>query len=110
MEHEVPTDGYLMHHQYLHTYQTPISITGLFKFDWPKASEHPLFYVGIYAAIGLTNALSSVLSVTAQYTGALRASRILFKCDIIYLRPTIILNTTIQAAPGHSGQSYIPIS
>lgn len=38
-----------------------------------------MFYVGIYAAIGIANALASVLSVIAQYTGALRASRILFK-------------------------------
>ncbi|KAF8696577.1 hypothetical protein AX14_001503 [Amanita brunnescens Koide BX004] len=41
--------------------------------------EHPMFYVGIYTAIGLPGALVSVFSVTAQYTGALRASRVLFK-------------------------------
>ncbi|KAJ7080949.1 multidrug resistance-associated ABC transporter [Mycena belliarum] len=46
---------------------------------WPSAAEHPLFYVGVYAAIGLTTAFVSLCSVAAQYTGALRASRILFK-------------------------------
>ena len=38
-----------------------------------------MFYVGIYAAIGLGGALVNVSSVAAQYTGALRASRIMFR-------------------------------
>ncbi|KAF9526193.1 multidrug resistance-associated ABC transporter [Crepidotus variabilis] len=79
IEHELPVDGYLMHHAHQYAYQTPMSTTSFFGFDLPKAYEHPLFYVSIYAAIGLANALTSVFSVTAQYTGALRASRILFK-------------------------------
>ncbi|KAK0184808.1 hypothetical protein F5146DRAFT_1073739 [Armillaria mellea] len=41
--------------------------------------EHPLFYVGVYAAIGIGGAIVSVMSTTAQFTGALRASRILFE-------------------------------
>ena len=73
--HEVPMDGYSMHHQLS---STPF-VRGLFDIDWPSASQHPLFYIGVYAAIGLANALCNILSVTAQYTGALRASRILFK-------------------------------
>ena len=40
------------------------------------ASQHPLFYVGIYPAIGLLQALCTVLSAVAQYLGALRASRV----------------------------------
>ncbi|KAF7342473.1 ABC bile acid [Mycena venus] len=44
--------------------------SGLFGIKWPSAIDHPLFYVGVYAGIGLT---------TAFYTGALRASRLLFK-------------------------------
>jgi hypothetical protein len=48
--------------------------------------EHPMFYVAIYAAIGLSGALVSVFSVTAQYTGALRASRVLFKYVLSYTR------------------------
>ncbi|KAJ7212815.1 multidrug resistance-associated ABC transporter [Mycena haematopus] len=56
-----------------------VEASGLFNIKWPSAIEHPLFYVGIYAAIGLTTAFVSLCSVAAQYTGALRASRLLFK-------------------------------
>ncbi|KAF9025817.1 multidrug resistance-associated ABC transporter [Hymenopellis radicata] len=45
----------------------------------PDAREHPLFYVGVYAAIGIGSAMVGVASSAAQYTGALRASRTLFK-------------------------------
>ena len=45
----------------------------------PNVHEHPLFYVGVYAAIGITAALASTTSTVTQYTGALRASRLLFK-------------------------------
>jgi ABC-type multidrug transport system fused ATPase/permease subunit len=45
----------------------------------PDANERPLFYVGVYAAIGLGTASITVLSAVTQYTGALRASRRLFK-------------------------------
>ncbi|KAF8872717.1 hypothetical protein CPB85DRAFT_1378897 [Mucidula mucida] len=45
----------------------------------PDARKHPLFYVGVYAAIGIGSAMVGVASSAAQYTGALRASRILFK-------------------------------
>ncbi|KAF8890917.1 multidrug resistance-associated ABC transporter [Infundibulicybe gibba] len=79
-EHESPMDGYLGTFHYMNNLQvTPLSNRGTFGIHWPSAIQHPLFYIGIYAAIGLANALASVLSITAQYTGALRASRILFK-------------------------------
>jgi hypothetical protein len=73
-------DGYPAPH-YQHSYQTlPTTFTfRRFDINLPDALTHPFFYIGIYAAIGLGNALTNVLSVTAQYTGALRASRILFK-------------------------------
>lgn len=45
----------------------------------PSAKEHPLFYIGVYAGIGFMTALVSILSVVTQYTGALRASRVLFR-------------------------------
>lgn len=45
----------------------------------PSAQERPLFYVGVYAGIGLATAIVSITSVIAQYTGALRASRVLFR-------------------------------
>ena len=72
-------DGHLLHFQLPHSHQSAFSVRSFFRIDWPSASEHPLFYVGIYAAIGLLNALCTLLSVAAQYTGALRASRVLFK-------------------------------
>lgn len=45
----------------------------------PNAREHPFFYVGVYAAIGIGSAMIGVASSAVQYTGALKASRILFK-------------------------------
>ncbi|KIJ28632.1 hypothetical protein M422DRAFT_784503 [Sphaerobolus stellatus SS14] len=45
----------------------------------PSATEHPLFYVGIFAAISFGSALLSTTSIVIQYTGGLRASRVLFK-------------------------------
>ncbi len=77
-EHDIPMIGYPLPHLQ-HTYQILPGVTGLSEINWPDATSHPYFYIGVYAAIGFANALTSVLSVTALYTGALRASRILFK-------------------------------
>ncbi|PFH45643.1 hypothetical protein AMATHDRAFT_44023 [Amanita thiersii Skay4041] len=76
LEHDVPliTSHYQANQQFLVD-----RLKGTFGIDWPDALQHPLFYVGVYAAIGFINALTNVSSVIAQYTGALRASRILFK-------------------------------
>ncbi|KAL1733355.1 hypothetical protein EV714DRAFT_246810 [Schizophyllum commune] len=49
------------------------------QINWPDANEHPLFYVTIYSAIGVTSALVNVMSISAQFWGALRASRLLFR-------------------------------
>ncbi|KZT22415.1 P-loop containing nucleoside triphosphate hydrolase protein [Neolentinus lepideus HHB14362 ss-1] len=46
---------------------------------WPNAQEHPMFYVGIYAAISLGTAFVDVSFVVAQLVGSLRASRLLFE-------------------------------
>ena len=62
----------------LHSHM-PVLGTNLLGVRWPDASSHPLFYVGIYAAIGFASTAARVFSFIAQYTGALRASRILFK-------------------------------
>ena len=48
-------------------------------FDFPNPYERPMFYVGVYALIGALNALVSVTATAVQYTGALRASRVLFR-------------------------------
>jgi ABC-type multidrug transport system fused ATPase/permease subunit len=47
--------------------------------NFPDAHQHPLFYVGVFAAIGFATVAVGILAAAAQYTGALRASRILFK-------------------------------
>ncbi|GLB44359.1 putative ABC transporter transmembrane region [Lyophyllum shimeji] len=78
-EQEVQVEGYLSSHYHTHGFHGMFAKTGRFGVNWPDAVQHPLFYVGIYAAIGLANGLTSVCSTIAQYTGALRASRILFR-------------------------------
>ena len=45
----------------------------------PSGREHPLFYVGVYSALSLGSAFLGVLAAIVEYTGALRASRVLFK-------------------------------
>lgn len=45
----------------------------------PRAQDHPLFYVGVYALIGLATGAVNVLSIIVMFTGALRASRLLFR-------------------------------
>lgn len=45
----------------------------------PSAAENPWFYLGVYTAIGMFGILVQLLAVVVQYTGALRASRVLFK-------------------------------
>ncbi|KAF8222623.1 hypothetical protein L208DRAFT_1413119 [Tricholoma matsutake] len=47
--------------------------------SWPDAMKHPLFYIGIYALIGLFNVLVGIFAAIAQYTGGYRASRVLFR-------------------------------
>ncbi|KAF9555967.1 multidrug resistance-associated ABC transporter [Agrocybe pediades] len=49
------------------------------RIELPDPNQRPLFYVGVYAAIGLITGMLRILSVAAQYTGAVRASRNLFK-------------------------------
>ena len=72
------------HHQHSNNvFQNLPRATSVFG-SWPPPSEHPLFYTGIYAAIGLASALSSVLPATAQSTWALRAARILFRYVVAF--------------------------
>ncbi|KAJ7303772.1 hypothetical protein DFH08DRAFT_793782 [Mycena albidolilacea] len=46
---------------------------------FPSASERPMFYVSVYAVLGMVGVILQLISATLQFTGALRASRILFK-------------------------------
>ena len=53
-----------------------------FKFtriNWPRAQDHPFYYIGIYAAIGFLSAGNSVTTYVVQFTGGLKASRSLFE-------------------------------
>ncbi|KAK2461323.1 hypothetical protein APHAL10511_006850 [Amanita phalloides] len=78
-EHEIPLDGHVTYHYQTNHDAWAYRTTGTFGIDWPDAVQHPMFYVGVYAAIGLGGALISIFSVIAQYTGALKASRVLFR-------------------------------
>ncbi|KAG8838602.1 hypothetical protein FRC18_003860 [Serendipita sp. 400] len=45
----------------------------------PSANQHPLFYVVIYGAIGVGGVILTSLNTVVQYSGAIRASRALFR-------------------------------
>lgn len=69
---------------------------------WPPAQERPFFYIGIYAAISLTAGIVNVSGVVTQYTGALRASRILFRRLLV----TVVRATMRWHDVTPQGQSY----
>ncbi|KAJ7813752.1 hypothetical protein B0H14DRAFT_3149715 [Mycena olivaceomarginata] len=48
--------------------------------------ERPMFYVGLYAAVGMFGVVLQLASAALQYTGALKASRIPF--DGVFLAKT----------------------
>ncbi|KAG9009269.1 hypothetical protein FRB94_012338 [Tulasnella sp. JGI-2019a] len=62
----------------------------------PSATEHPLFYVAIYAAIGVAAALTAVINSFVMYTGAYRASKVLFTqlLKVIVRSPMRFFDTT----------------
>ena len=61
-----------------HALNVPGDVTAS-EIHWPDANEHPLFYVFIYAAIGVLTAIVNVSAISAQLWGGLRASRLLFR-------------------------------
>ncbi|EKM52518.1 uncharacterized protein PHACADRAFT_211766 [Phanerochaete carnosa HHB-10118-sp] len=78
-EHEIPLDHtYTSAHLPLH-YHYGAATMRLPTIHWRRAQDHPFFYIGIYAAISLGAALVNITGVITQYTGALRASRLLFR-------------------------------
>lgn len=48
-------------------------------FKLPPADKHPMFYVGVFAAIGISGGLVLLLTLIVQYVAALRASKKMFK-------------------------------
>ncbi|KAJ3519361.1 hypothetical protein NM688_g9311 [Phlebia brevispora] len=77
-EHEYPL-GYS--YPSAHVFSAPSSQSSPTTMDieWPAAQDHPFFYIGIYALITLGGAFVNITGVITQYTGALRASRVLFE-------------------------------
>jgi hypothetical protein len=77
----ITADGLLGSHYLTHTIHGLQSVgsPGAPIFNLPSAREHPLFYIGVYSALGLGSAFLGVLTAIVQYTGALRASKVLFK-------------------------------
>ncbi|KAI0332194.1 multidrug resistance-associated ABC transporter [Cubamyces sp. BRFM 1775] len=73
MDHGV---SHLHHAAAAHSSSPRLSAT---NFTLPPVREHPYFYIGIYAAIALSTGLVNIAGVITQYTGALRASRVLFE-------------------------------
>ncbi|KDQ16443.1 hypothetical protein BOTBODRAFT_186497 [Botryobasidium botryosum FD-172 SS1] len=72
-----PLDGHLSHNAAFapmpSTYRDTMDANSL-----PSANAHPMFYVGVFAAIGLGAALLSTINLVIQYAGAYRASKRLF--------------------------------
>ena len=62
-----------------HKSHHPVPYVSATEIDWPAAQEHHFFYIGIYAAIYLAAGFVKIAGVITQYTGALRASRKLFR-------------------------------
>ena len=48
-------------------------------FNLPPADKHPMFYVGVFAAIGIGGGLVLLLTLIVQYAAALKASKKMFK-------------------------------
>ena len=69
----------MLHLESYTTFNGAISETVRVLTAWPNADEHPLYYVGIYAAISVGGALAGVLMNIVEYIGAYRASKTLFR-------------------------------
>jgi ABC-type multidrug transport system fused ATPase/permease subunit len=59
-------------------HDAPLLISALPPTTPSGASEHPLYFVALYAGVGISMAVMTTLSRIANYVGALRASRLLF--------------------------------
>ncbi|EIW77560.1 hypothetical protein CONPUDRAFT_167718 [Coniophora puteana RWD-64-598 SS2] len=67
----------------------------------PDVCEYPLFYVRVYSCIGLASALVSISSTLVQFTGSLRASRLMFRQQLERVtRATIRWHDTIDNLAG----------
>ena len=81
-ENEALMSGFLPYHDAAHYFNPYYYVQASHKLLWftlPDANEEPLFYVGVYGAIGFATAIVGIVSSAVQITGALRASRLIFK-------------------------------
>ncbi|KAH8823481.1 multidrug resistance-associated ABC transporter [Flagelloscypha sp. PMI_526] len=80
-------------------YSTPLNTTiAVQEHHWPDARQHPLYYVGIFAAICFSSALLQTLSAIFQYLGAVRASKVLFRNLLVsVVRATFRFHDTTPA-------------
>ena len=78
-EHEIPLDHAYSSAHLSQMHHHSMSLLRFPTIHWPHAQDHPFVYIGIYAAICLGSAFVNITGVVTQYTGALRASRVLFK-------------------------------
>ncbi|KAJ7505211.1 hypothetical protein B0H11DRAFT_1977471 [Mycena galericulata] len=62
-----------------HPLASHTSVHDLYFSGWPSAVEQPLYYAGIYAAIGLFGVTVHLLSVAMEHTGALNASHTIYR-------------------------------
>ncbi|KAG6887018.1 hypothetical protein C0995_002341, partial [Termitomyces sp. Mi166 len=75
--HDLHVDGYHPSH-FRSTLNLPsiqtlfIKEDGRFGINWPRALEHPFFYIGIYAGIGLLNVLD-IETIDSSLAGSLQA-------------------------------------
>ena len=79
VEHEISMHGYTPSYHPYHFANNVHRTDFTASIDLPRAQDHPLFYVGIYTAIGFATATATILSTIVQLTGSLRASKLLFK-------------------------------
>jgi len=73
---------------YIHALLVNPKLLDTESFTFPSVYHRPLFYVLIYAAIGLAGVVITTINTVVQYHGAIRASKSLF---------TRLLNTLVRA-------------
>lgn len=102
-EHQIPIDHTYSAAYFPHSQQYGVLSRLGAAAQWPPARDHPFFYIGIYAAITLGSTFVNITGHITQYTGALRASRLLFK----RLLETVVRATMRWHDTTPQGQSWI---
>ncbi|KAF7307832.1 ABC bile acid [Mycena kentingensis (nom. inval.)] len=69
----------LMRIDHIPSSEVPMVSVRSMESGWPNVLERPLYYVAIYAAIGVATALVTVVCSSAQMTGAYRAGQFFFR-------------------------------